>query len=182
MTTSVSTHTIAGRPRMMRTLAAAVLAVVPLAWSSPASATTTRVDIAGTAQVVAMVDPGQSWLSGPIGHTRDRQVLTLLTPDPSSALPVGTIHATVNVNVDTRTLEGRVWGGGTIDYGDGGFSMTFSGDISPAAVPGGYVAESRLVGHGFGSYEGYQLRATSREIVAEGSATFEGVLVTPGGK
>jgi hypothetical protein len=157
-----------------------LLVVVSLALSNPASATTTRVDVSGTAQVVEMVDPGHSWLSGAIGHTRGRQVRTLSIPDPSSGLPVGIIVATVNVNFDTRTLEGRVWGGGTIDYGDGGFSMTFSGDISPAAVPGGYVAESRFVGHGFGSYEGYQLRVGSREIVAQGSATFEGVLFTPG--
>ena len=164
----------------MRTLAAAVLAVGPLALSMPASATTTRIDVTGTAQVVEMVDPGHSWLSGAIGHTRDRQVRTISTPDPSSGLPVGVILATVNVNFDTRTLEGRVWGDGTIDHGDGGFSMTFAGDISPADVPGGYVAESRFVGHGFGSYEGYQLRFGSREIVAEGSATFEGVLFKPG--
>jgi hypothetical protein len=164
----------------MRTVAAGLLAVVSLALSNPASARTTRVHVTGTTQVIEMVDPGRSWLSGPIGHTRGRQVRTLSTPDASSGLPVGVILATVNVVVDTRTFEGWVWGRGTVDYGDGGFSMIFAGDISPAAVPGGYVAESRFVGHGFGSYKGYQLRVTSREIVAEGSATFEGVLFKPG--
>ena len=81
--------------------------------------------------------------------------------------------------LDTRTAEGWVWGRATVDFGDGGFEIIFFGDISPADVPGGSVAEGRYFGRGFGSYEEYRIRFRSHEIVDTGSAMWEGFLVSP---
>ena len=168
------------RKHVMRRFTILLVIVSLLGFASPAGATTTRTDFTGTQQAVAIEDPGEEWLSGPIQHVRGRQILGVTSPDPSSGLPVGTSRGTINVNFDTTTLRGRAWGSVTIDFGDGGFETTFSGAIGPAAVPGGLLAEYRVVGHGFGSMEGVQLRANVRELILTGTATFEGTIFTPG--
>jgi hypothetical protein len=164
----------------MRRFTALLVVVSLLVLASPAGATTSRVDFTGTQQTVGIEDPGDEWFSGPIHHVRDRQLLGVSMPDPSTGLPTGTTLGTLNFNIDTTTFHGRVWGEATLDYGDGGFETTFSGDISTADVPGGVLGELKVVGRGYGSFEGMQLRATVNEVVLTGSATFEGTLFAPG--
>lgn len=160
------------------TVLLALLTVFSLA--IPVGATTTRLEISGTQQS-SLVDPGKVWSSGPILHVRDQEVAGILTLDQSAGLPsTGTSHAFVNINLDTRTGNGRAWGEGSLDFGDGGFDTTFSGDVRPANVPGGLLFEFELVGHGYGSLEGMELRITGQEFVLVGFATFEGVIFVPG--
>lgn len=146
----------------------------------PAGATTTRIEISGTA-ALAQSDPGDVSVSGPILRFRGQEVLSEFAFDESAFLPsVGTSQAVINVNLDTRTNDGRVWGEGSLDFGDGGFDTTFWGDVRAAGVPGGLLAEFDVVGHGYGSFEGTQIRLTVQEHVLVGFASFEGVAFVPG--
>ncbi|HEX6221948.1 MAG TPA: hypothetical protein VF115_12710 [Acidimicrobiia bacterium] len=161
-------------------LTAAVITILILSIASPAYATTTRLEFSGVQQTIGQGDPGRSWVSGSIEHVRGRQLFGLSIPDATTGLPTGTTDGRLNYNLDLTTFEGRVWGAVTIDYGDGGFEGTFSGSIGPANVPGGLLGEFQFVGHGFGNLEGTQVRAMVRELIAFGSATFDGVMFTPG--
>lgn len=164
----------------MRRLSVLLALLTVFSLAIPAGATTTRLSISGSQQS-SLVDPGKVWSSGPILHVRDQEVAGIFTLDQSAGLPsTGTSHAFVNINLDTRTASGRVWGEGVLDFGDGGFDTTFSGDVRPANVPGGLLAELKLVGHGYGSLEGTELRLTAQEFVLIGFATFEGVVFVPG--
>jgi hypothetical protein len=145
---------------------------------APAHATTTKVPVGGTGQVVGEVDPGREWLGDGILHVRDRVLATLQFPDTGG---VGVGETTVSFNLDTTTFTGVTWGSGTVDFGGGGYDSTFQGTIHPdPTVPGGLVGEFRIVGHGWGDLEGTQLRATAVELIALGQQTYEGVSFVPG--
>lgn len=147
----------------------------------PAGATTTRMAISGTGQVVAQLDPGRQWQSGAIEHVRDRVFQVVQMPDQPADLSTGFGESRVNYNLDTTTLDGRAWGSFEIAYDDGGFDGSFRGDIhvDPTA-PGGLVGQFHVVARGWGSLDGVQLRATSVEFLVIGQQTFEGVMFTPG--
>lgn len=148
--------------------------------AAPAWATTARTPISGSQQAVALLEPGTSWDSGPIHHVRGERILSIQSFDDSVGLPDAEVLATINFNVDTRSFMGRAWGSAVVDFGDGGFRTTFQGSLRPAPVPGGGLGTFEIVGQGFGTFEGTQIRATSQEFVVVGFGTFEGVLITPG--
>lgn len=174
-----TTGGVSANRSVMRHLTVGVIVVALLGLAAPASATTTRIEISGTQQIVAIADLGREWLSGPIQHVRSRQFVGILTFVESGGLPsVGSTTASVNINLDTRTFDGRVSGEGAIDFGGGGFTTTFEGEVRPAN--GGLLGEYRLVGHGYGIYEGMQLRVEIQELILQGSSTFEGVVFSPG--
>lgn len=143
-----------------------------------AAATTTRVPFSGTGQVVGLDDAGREWFSSGVQHVRQRVLSTIQFVDDGR---VGTGTTTVSFNLDTETLEGQVWGTGTVDYGGGGYESTFRGSIHPEpGVPGGVVAQFRVVGHGWGALAGSQLRASGTEFILIGQQTFDGVEFVPG--
>ena len=150
--------------------------------SLPAAAETDRIDFTGTQQSTGVADPGREWTSGPIQHVRDRALTGLNFPDASTGLPaLGITEGTLNYNLDTRTGVGRAWGTLTIDYGDaGGIEASYQGELRPDAVPGGFLGEFRVVGHGYGDLEGAQLRVTVREFIFVGFAEVTGTLFFPG--
>lgn len=174
-----TTH-IGKKVMFMRRLTVLLALLTVFSLAIPTGAKTTRFEISGT-QESNLVDPGEVSFSGPILHVRGQQVAGELTLGESAFLPsTGTSHAVVNFNLDTRTGNGRGWGEGSLDFGDGGFDTTFWADIRPADVPGGLLAEFEIVGHGYGSLEGTELRVTAQEQVLIGFATFEGVMFVPG--
>jgi hypothetical protein len=164
----------------MRPFTVLLALLATLGLTSPAAATTTRVEFTGSQQTVAVIDPGETWMSGPIVHVRGRVLQAVLMPQTPESLPEGDVTITHSFTLDTRTFEGRAWSQSVVDFGDGGFEVTSQGSFHPAAVPGGLLGDFEIVGQGFGAYEGMQVRATFHEFVAVGFGTFEGVLFTPG--
>jgi hypothetical protein len=153
-----------------------VILVVLFGLALPATATTSQVAISGTQQVVDF-QPGECWMSGSIQHMRGAQSVSVLSP--VSGLPhQGLATATVNFNLDVRTGQGRAWGKGSLVFEGGGFETTFAGDVSSG--PNGLEGVFRVVGHGYGVFEGMQVRVIGYENLNTGSTTFEGVLFEPG--
>lgn len=142
----------------------------------PVSATTTKIEVSGTQQAVGF-DFGETWTSGSIQHVRNGQTSTLVFP--TSGLPAeGSNTVSFSYNLNLRTGEGRAWGTGNIVFEGGGFETTFTGDISPSLA--GPVGVFHVVGHGYGAYEGMQLRLSGTENLAIGFTTFDGILFEPG--
>jgi hypothetical protein len=165
---------------MRRSTTMLLCVVLVLVFAAPAGATTTKVEVSGTAQVLGVIDEGRTWMSGSILHVRG-QVLSVLH-GPTALSQGGPAESTVNLNLDERTGHGRAWGTLRVDYLDGGgFEASFTGSIRPdASVPGGLIGEYRVVGSGWGTYAGQQLRATGTEYLATGQQFFTAVVFTPG--
>jgi hypothetical protein len=154
--------------------------VALFAFAIPASATTTRVDFSAAGQVIGALDAGDSWVSGDILHVRNYRPVVAMTIDADGFPDDGVAYGAVNFNLDQRTGHGQVWGNTVFEIGDGGFDCTASGDIAPAAVPGGLLGEFEAVCHGFDQYEGVQIRGTIVELVGIGQQTVEGFSFIPG--
>lgn len=158
-----------------------LLALIGLfAFAVPASATTTRVDISATGQVVGALGVDDSWEFGPILHVRNYQPVVVMTIRADGFPASGVAHGTINFNLDQRTGQGQVWGTTVLEIGDGGFDCTASGDIRPAAVPGGLLGEFEAVCHGWDEYAGLQMRGTITELVGIGRQAFDGFVFVPG--
>lgn len=160
------------------TVVIALMALFALA--IPATATTTRSDFSARGQVVGVVDAGDSWVSGEILHVRGYQPVLEWAIDADGFPTTGLAQGSVNFNLDQRTGLGRAWGTTVLAIGNGGFECSGSGDIRPAQVPGGLLGEIDTVCHGYGEYEGTQLRGTIVEVIGIGQQTFEGFFFTPG--
>lgn len=154
-----------------------VILLALLGLTLPATATTTQVEVSGTQQLIGF-QPGHTWMSGPVQHMRGGQSTSVVSP-ASGLPPQGLNIVEVNFNLDTRTGEGRTWGTGDLRFEGGGFETTFTGDISVG--PNGPEGVFRVVGHGYGSFEGMRVRILGHEILMTGFTTFEGILFEPGG-
>lgn len=172
MTVLAHTHSYKGRA-----ITAIVLVVMMIGLSSPAHGMTTKIEVTGTQQALSF-DEGDSWYSGPIQHMRGLRSESRNLPLSGLPNEIGTTHATVSFNLDTRTLKGRAWGTATLVFSNGGFSTTFSGDVFPG--PSGLMGVFDIVGHGYGAFEGMQLRLKGNENLGTGFTTYEGVLIDPG--
>jgi hypothetical protein len=116
------------------------------------------------------------WTSGHVEHLRGRKVWSTQN---DLQLGVGTVVATVNYNVDTRTGVGTAWGSFRSDFGGrGGFEGTFRGPIRPTVS--GPVGTWKVVARGWGDQRGVQVRGTSTEHLLSGTSTYTGVAFRPG--
>jgi hypothetical protein len=155
-----------------------VTVLVLAATGTTAGAQTTRADISGTQQVVAVDDSqARTWTAGPIEHLRGLRV-TAVQQDTTYGL--SNLVAEVNTRIDTRTGSGSGWGTFRSDFGGGGFEGTFRGTIH---VDGelGPIGTWQVVGHGWGDLARQQVRGTVIEQIATGAATYTGTLLVPGG-
>ena len=148
----------------MRRLTLLLALLVGFSLAIPAGATTTRIDFEATGNTMTG-DAERSWLAGTIEHIRSQPVEGEFIFDPAvDGLPnTGDLHGSINVNFDTRTFDGRVWGEGTLEFDDGGFELKFAGDVGLDGFA--LVADYRGVGHGYGVYEGMQMRLTAHELI-----------------
>jgi hypothetical protein len=156
----------------------AVTVLVLATTGTTATAQTTRADISGTQQVVAVDDSqARTWAAGPIEHLRGLRVMAVqqdTTYGPSDLV------AEVNTRIDTRTGSGSGWGTFRSDFGGGGFEGTFRGTIH-VDDQSGPIGTWQVVGRGWGAFAGQQVRGTVVERLATGSATYTGTLLVPGG-
>jgi hypothetical protein len=166
---------------MRTTTTVAATALLLAMFAAPVSATTTRVAVSGSQQVIGSdTSEVRTWMTGDTEHLRGLrlQILQFMT-EPVPQVVNGTV--TVNYQIDHATGEGTAWGRFHTDEGGGGFEGRFVGDIHfDATAPGGLVLESQVVGQGWGSRDGWQLRADGVEYLAIGAATFSGTMYLPG--
>jgi hypothetical protein len=163
---------------MRRLLTITSIAALVMMMSIPSAlANTTRQPISGTQQVVGFDDSeARIWMSGHIQHVRDRRVTAIQFDD---GLGIGTVHATVNTNIDTTTGTGVAWGTFHSDFGGGGFEGTYRGTVhvDPAVGP---VGTWKVVARGWGDAAGTQIRGTVVEDLTTGFATYTGTAFVPG--
>jgi hypothetical protein len=164
------------RPRTM--LSAVLVVGLLLALGvAPAGATTTRVAISGVQQVLGLDDSSaRVWMTGDREHVRDRRAWGVQVDD---GLGAGTIEATINLELDHASWEGRAWGTFRSDFGGGGFEGTWRGPINLDPVFGP-IGTWTVVARGWGDLAGMQVRGTTVEYLAVGSATYHGMAFSPG--
>jgi hypothetical protein len=163
---------------MRRSLTILSVAALVMAMSIPAAlATTTRLPVSGTQQVIGVDDSeARTWTSGRLQQVRDLQVTAIQWDDTFGQ---GTVLATVNNRIDTTTGAGRAWGSFRSDFGGGGFEGTFQGavHVDPEGVP---IGTWQVVARGWGHAAGMQVRGTVVENLATGFATYSGTGFVPG--
>jgi hypothetical protein len=163
---------------MRRSLTLLSIAALVMSMSIPAAlATTTRLPVSGTQQVIGVDDSeARTWRSGHLQQVRGSQVTALQWDDTFGQ---GTVLGTVNNRIDTRTGEGRAWGSFRTDFGGGGFEGTFQGPVHVGAdgIP---IGTWQVVARGWGDAAGMQVRATVVENLATGFATYSGTGFVPG--
>jgi hypothetical protein len=163
---------------MRRPLALVSVAILVMVMSSTAAvAKTTRLPVSGTQQVIEVDDSeARTWMSADIQHVRGLQVTAIQWDD---TMGQGTVLATVNNTIDTRTGEGRAWGSFRSDFDGGGFEGTFNGPVHVNAS-GTPIGTWQVVARGWGDAAGMQVRGTVVENLATGFATYSGTLFVPG--
>lgn len=145
----------------------------------PALTGTTRVPVSGTQQVIWVDDSEATiWLSAHVAQARGLRVTSSQWDD---TLGVGTVLATVNNRIDTRTGSGRMWGSFRSDVGDAGFEGTFNGPVEVDAA-GTPIGTWHVVARGWGAAAGMQIRGTVVENLATGSATSSDTGFVPGNR
>jgi hypothetical protein len=163
---------------MRRSLTLVSVAALVMVMSIPAAvANTTRLPVSGTQQVIAADDSeARTWMSAHLQHVRGVQVTAIQWDD---MMGQGTVLATVNSRIDTRTGTGRSWGSFHSDFGSGGFEGTFHGPVHLDAE-GAPIGTWQVVARGWGDAAGMQVRGTVIENLATGSATYSGTGFMPG--
>jgi hypothetical protein len=163
---------------MRRSLTLVSVAALVMVMSIPAAvAKTTRLPVSGTQQVIDIDDSeARTWMSAHLQQVRGLRVTAIQMDD---TMGQGTVLATVNSRIDTRTGSGRSWGSFRSDFGSGGFEGTFHGPVHVDAdgVP---IGTWQVVARGWGDTAGMQVRGTVVENLATGFATYSGTGFVPG--
>jgi hypothetical protein len=163
---------------MRRWLTLVSVAALVMAMSIPAAAAaTTRLSVSGTQQVIGVDDSeARMWMSAHQQQVRGLQVTAIQWDDTFGE---GTVLATVNNRIDTRTGAGRAWGSFRSDFDGGGFEGTFQGavHVNSEGVP---IGTWQVVARGWGHAAGMQVRGTVVENLATGFATYSGTGFVPG--
>lgn len=137
-------------------MAAVLLGLVPTI--SAAAKTTEAFTCTDT---LVSVQPGTAWIEDGTLHVRGQVMVHVGSGDP---LCVGTLTSVVNFNLDLTNWSGALWG--TFDRTavvvDGGWVGTWVGHWTtdnPLAPDSSDRWAGKIIGHGYGSLEGWQLRA-----------------------
>ena len=158
---------------MRRLLALITTLLLALVVVVPAQAKTERIPFEAQEAVIAVPDPGRTWVSDGIEHTRGLVLLYEATSD--SPYYTGQTLVTVNMNVDTATGLGTMWGTSDLMLStyDGGFAGTWVATFNDDGD--GWTADGRT--HGYGDVDGLQQRFT-----VDHTGYVTGFVMIPGGK
>lgn len=158
---------------MRRLLALITTLLLALVVAVPAQAKTERIPFEAHEAVIAVPDEGRTWVSNGIEHTRGLVLLYEATSD--SPYYTGQTLVTVNMNVDTATGQGTMWGTSDLMLSayDGGFAGTWVATFNDDGD--GWTADGRT--HGYGDVKGLQQRFT-----VDNTGFVTGFVMIPGGK
>ncbi len=162
--------------RSALTLVLLVVAIIYASVPAAAGGKATKTEVSGfIAPPGGVVEPGESWWSGPIFHYRGQVVQWTITATDDRL--TGTLIDEFNTNRDTRTpgWDGPIWGKLWIEQdGVRVWEGTWNGEFL------GGVQQGRAVLHGLGEYHGLKVKMT---FVQTGPANldFEGIILDPHG-
>lgn len=147
---------------------------------APVAARTTWKEFTGTQAPTGPASGGRMWVSDGILHIRDYQVETQFAA--SDERISGDLLNTFNAN--WRLLEsgfpghGRMWGTVRITSDDGHWDCSYTGERTKFD----YYTYIRAVCHGYGDYEGLQVRMNLVNETPNPDAQLfaEGVIMNPG--
>jgi hypothetical protein len=157
---------------MRRFLTLFTALLLALTVTSPAQAKTVRVPFEAQEVTIAVPDPGRSWVSGGIEHTRGLTLVYAATSD--NAYYRGETTVVVNMNVSLATGRGTMWGTSDLELSDyeGGFAGTWVATFYPDGS--GWIAQGRT--RGYGEVAGLQQRFS-----VDNTGFVTGFVMIPGG-
>lgn len=147
----------------MKRVLATITAVMLLGLLPSASAAAKTSVAFSCADTLVSVQPGTLWVEDGALHLRGQVMVYAGSGDPQC---VGTMTSVINFNLDLSDWSGALWGtfDRTADATNGGWAGTFVGHwttdnpLAPTAID---RWAGKIIGHGYGGLEGWQLRTSA---------------------